>query len=71
MSKMRMSIVTVKKCVFCKYWRGNAAVPTRIKNYWEFESDDRGECLKLKKERASHTTACSAYVLDNYKYPEM
>lgn len=71
MSRMRMSVVTVKKCVFCKYWRGNVAEPTRIKNYWEFDSDDKGECVKFKKIKASHTPGCSSYVLDSYKYPEI
>lgn len=71
MSKMRMSVVTVKKCVFCKYWRGNVAKPTRIKNYWEFDSDDKGECVKFKKIKSSHTPGCSSYVLDSYKYPEI
>lgn len=71
MSNMRMSVVTVKKCVFCKYWRGNIAEPTRIKNYWEFDSDDKGECVKFKKIKASHTPGCSSYVLDSYKYPEI
>lgn len=71
MSKLRASAITVKKCVFCKYWRGNTATPTRSKNYWEFESNDKGECLKFRKSKFSYTPGCTYYILDNYKYPEI
>lgn len=69
MSKMRASIVSVKKCVFCRYWRGSAAVPTRTKNYWEYESDDRAECIKRRSERSASFPGCPDYELDRYKYP--
>lgn len=69
MSKMRASIVTVKKCAFCKYWRGPAATPTRTKNYWEYDSDERADCLKRRGVRSASFPACPDYVLDSYKYP--
>ena len=69
MSKMRASIVSVKKCAFCRYWRGSAAVPTRTKNYWEYESDDRAECIKRRSERSASFPGCPDYELDRYKYP--
>ena len=71
MSKMRMSVITSKKCVFCKYWRGSPAASTKMKNYWEFETDDKGECIKFKKIRTAHKPGCASYVLDSYKYPEI
>ena len=69
MAKQRSSIVHMKKCVFCKYWIGTPAVPTKTKNYWEYDSDDKGECLQRRGTKATYTPACPQYEADNYKYP--
>ena len=69
MSKLRASAASVRKCVFCRYWRGRSAVPIKIINYWEYESDDRGDCLKRRGVKYSYTPGCPDYELDTYKYP--
>jgi hypothetical protein len=71
MSMTRASIVAHKKCVFCRYWRGNAAVPTKTKNYWEYDTNDRADCLKRRGVHSSSSPVCPDYELDSYKYPKV
>ena len=65
---------SARKCVFCKYWSGGYGVATRSKNrgYWDVESGANGNCnFKHGQSMPSHAVACSNFVKDDYKYPDI
>lgn len=69
MSLQSESILHSKNCIFCVNWEGGRAAPKLNKNYYTFDSTQKGYCSVKHKDVIAHAN-CVNYELDRYKYRE-